>query len=100
MILRRDFQAEGAKAKAAGKPISSCAYQVGSWVWLRWLEGWSGSACPERAFAGGGFNMTPKEELLARAEWLAGIGVDERDRAQSEAMFRLGYTAEALGSVH
>jgi hypothetical protein len=87
----------GAAARLAGVHISDDPWQPGSWYSNRWLEGWSGTAAPERTVTiGKGFNMTPTEEYFARMEWMAKIGVSAPRIREAMKVFRLGYTPDAL----
>ncbi len=95
----RRAQAPGAEAKAAGRWLDANPHRPGCWRWTKWLEGWSGTEAPERDAAGGGFNMTPAEELARRLEWLRGLGVSEEHQAEAALLIRRSYRPDAIGTV-
>lgn len=101
-IQERDgkIQKAGRDARAAGVPMTEGMGGIGSYVRVKWLEGWTGTSCPRRTVVGGAFNMTPREELSSYIDWMAEIGLPDDQVAESIRIFKIGYTPAALGDLN
>ena len=95
------WRAEGAAARTAGVSAIECPYYIGSFAANRWLEGWSGTLAPERKCVdGGGFNMTPQEDVARFTDWVASLPVTSEMAAKMLKAYRAGYRPEALPTTH
>lgn len=89
------LRSEGALAKAAGVPITGCPHFVGSYVSVRWFEGWSGTRAPRREFISGrGFNMTPQQDIEQFTDWIMSLGLPDEFASRALHAHRSGYRAE------
>lgn len=91
------LRAEGERARASGLPATSCPHLIGSYVSIRWLEGWSGTLAPERRYIPGrDFNMTPQQDVEQFTDWVMSLALPDDSAARAIGMCRAGYRPNAL----
>lgn len=94
------MRAEGAKARAAGVPISGCPHHIGSYVATRWFEGWSGTLAPVAfCHVTHMMIMRPPEHVAAFVDWVMTLGLPDAMAAKMIAAIRGSYSAQALTAV-
>lgn len=97
---RDAWRACGRRARIEGVPLIKCPWEIGSWVSVRWIEGWSDTPAPERAVIAGKFNMTPQQHVDAFSEWVMLLDLPDALAAQLIKSQRRAYRADALDPMH
>lgn len=88
------LRSEGARAKADGVPIVGCPHRIGSYMSIRWLEGWSDTRAPRRNYLGERFNMTPQQDIERFADWIMSLALPDDCAARAIELHRAGYRVD------